>query len=118
MNPMRSRPWRTVILTVSGFALAWLIALLLAPFLPEYCNETPTGMSCTRAQIQTMAGYLTIGLGIATIVLGPVAGSLIDLYLNGARWETPRGTETIITNMPLVIGAIFLGVGVLTAATA
>lgn len=118
MKLMHSRPARTVILTVAGFALAWMVALIFAPLLPEYCAETPTGTACTQSQIQTMAGYLTIALGIGTIILGPVVGSLIDLYLHGAHWETPRGTETIITNMPLLVGAIFLGVGVLIAATA
>ena len=118
MNPMRNRIWRTIILTVVGFLAMFLIAVVFAPLLPEYCTETDTGNVCSRSQIQTMFGYLTIGLGIFTIILGPVVGSLVDLYLNGASWETPRGTENIITNMPLLIGAIYLGAGVLIAATA
>lgn len=118
MNPMRSRVWRTVILTLAGFVGAFVLALIFAPLLPEYCDETATGIVCTSTHIQTMTGYIIIALGIGTIILGPVAGSLIDVYVNGARWETPRGSESVITNMPLVIGAIYLASGVLIAATA
>lgn len=52
------------------------------------------------------------------MILGPIAGSFLDLLINGARWETPRGTESIITNMPILIGAIYLVLGVIIAATA
>jgi len=64
-----------------------------------------------------MAGYVTIALGLLTIVFGPIAGSMIDLALNGSKWETPRGSETVITNMPILVGAIYVVVGVLFVAT-
>jgi hypothetical protein len=64
-----------------------------------------------------MAGYLIVTLGFLTMILGPIAGSVLDLLINGAKWEMPRGRDTIVTNMPLLVGAIYLGVGVFTIAT-
>jgi hypothetical protein len=52
------------------------------------------------------------------MILGPIAGSILDIAINGARWEMPRGRDTIITNMPIAVGALFLAVGVFTIATA
>lgn len=52
------------------------------------------------------------------MILGPIAGSFLGLLINGAKWETPRGTESIITNMPILVGAIYLVLGVIIAATA
>ena len=65
-----------------------------------------------------MMGYLVIALGMLTIVFGPIAGSFIDLAINGANWETPRGRENVITNVPILIGAIYLGSGIAIVATA
>lgn len=118
MNLFRHRLARTVILTVLGYVVAFGLSAWLAPSWPEFCDGSVVGASCEAVSIQTMTGYLVIVLGVLTMILGPIAGSLIDLYVNGAQWETPRGTETIITNMPLLIGAIYLGTGVLIVATA
>lgn len=112
----RRRGPRTVVLTLAGLVAAFLGALVLGPALPEYCGDAGVG-PCDREQFQTLVGYLVIALGIGTIILGPVVGSLIHVYLHGAHWETPRGTETVITNMPLLIGAIYLGIGILVLAT-
>lgn len=65
-----------------------------------------------------MTGYLVIVLGVLTIVFGPIAGSFIDLLVNGAKWETPRGIENAITNVPLLVGIIYLVSGVVIAAAA
>jgi len=118
MNPLRSRPLRTVILTVLGFVLAFVLALILAPVWPGFCDGTVVGAACEPVDVRTMTGYLLVVVGILTMVFGPIAGSFIDLWINGAKWETPRGSESVITNMPLLIGAIYLGCGVLIAATA
>lgn len=109
---------RTILLTLLGYVVAFLVALFLAPRWPGFCDGTIVGAPCEPVDILTMTGYLLVGLGILTMVFGPIGGSLIDLWINGAKWETPRGSESIITNMPLLIGAIYLGSGVLLAATA
>lgn len=118
MNPFRSRPLRTVILTVIGFLATYGAALILAPAWPGFCDGTIVGADCETVGVRTMTGYLLVGLGLATMVFGPIAGSLIHLWIHGARWETPRGSESIITNMPLLIGAIYMASGLLLAATA
>ena len=114
----RSRPIRTVLLTLGGFALAWLIAFVFAPLWPGFCDGTIVGAPCDPVKTQTMMGYVVIALGILTMIFGPIAGSLIDLAVNGAKWETPRGTETVITNVPLLVAAVYLVSGVAIVATA
>lgn len=118
MRLMRSRPIRTVILTIAGFSVAWILAVVFAPLWPGFCDETIVGAACDPVKTQTMMGYLVIALGVLTIIFGPIAGSLIDLALNGANWETPRGTENVITNLPLLVGAVYLVSGVVIVATA
>lgn len=117
MNPFRSRLWRTIILFVAGIVLCFVIAAVFAPHWPGFCDGTIVGAACEAVAVQTMAGYLIITLGFLTIVLGPIAGSMLDIAINGAKWEVSRGRDTIVTNMPLLVGAIYLGVGVLTIAT-
>ena len=104
-------------LTALGLLVVFVIATFAAPAWPS-CEDAASGLPCEDITVQTMAGYLLIALGILTIIFGPIAGSLIDLYLNGAKWETPRGTENIITNMPILVGAIYLMVGLAVVATA
>lgn len=65
-----------------------------------------------------MAGYLMVGLGFLTMILGPIAGSFLDVLINGHNWETPRGSESVITNMPVVLGSVYLVLGVIIAASA
>ncbi|GMQ98761.1 MAG: hypothetical protein BMS9Abin17_1289 [Acidimicrobiia bacterium] len=117
MNPLRSRMWRTIILFSLGLAASFLIALIFAPLWPGFCDEAIVARPCESVHVQTMAGYVVIALGILTIIFGPIAGSMIDLAVNGSKWETPRGTETVITNVPILIGAIYVVVGVAVVAT-
>lgn len=118
MRLFRSRTWRTLILFVAGLGAAYVLARIFAPAWPGLCDDVIVGASCDAVAIQTMTGYLIVVLGIATIILGPIAGSLIDLAVNGHTWETPRGTENVVTNMPLLVGGIYLVIGVLVAASA
>ncbi len=117
MIPFRSRLWRTVILFFAGIAVSYLLASLLAPYWPAFCDGTIVGAPCEAVATRTMAGYLIIALGVLTVIVGPIAGSLLDVFINGAKWEMPRGRDTVITTIPLLVGAIYLGVGVFTVAT-
>jgi hypothetical protein len=118
MNPFMSRGIRTIILFVVGIAVSFVFSVVLTPVWPDFCSDATIGSPCDAVAVRTMAGYLLVGLGFLTMILGPIAGSFLDLLINGAKWETPRGTESIITNMPILIGAIYLVLGVIVAATA
>ncbi len=118
MNPFRSRTLRTLVLSLVGLGLSFLIAGVFAPYWPGFCDDTIVGAPCGAVTVQTMAGYLIIMLGILTIIFGPIAGSVLDLVINGAKWETPRGTESITTNMPILIGAIYIVIGVIVVTAA
>lgn len=118
MNPFRPRWLRTIILFLAGVGLVFLAARLLAPVWPGFCSDATVGSPCDAVDFRTMAGYLLVGLGFLTMILGPIAGSFLDVLINGHKWETSRGTESVITNMPVVLGAIYLVLGVVIAATA
>jgi len=118
MNPFRPRWLRTIILFLAGVGLVFLAARLLAPVWPGFCSDATVGSPCDAVDFRTMAGYLLVGLGFLTMILGPIAGSFLDVLINGHKWETSRGTESVITNMPVVVGAIYLVLGVVIAATA
>jgi hypothetical protein len=118
MNPLRPRWLRTIILFLAGIGLAFGTAQLLAPVWPGFCSGATVGSPCDAVAFQSMAGYLLVGLGFLTMILGPIAGSFLDVWINGHQWETSRGTESVITNVPVVVGAIYLVVGVVIAATA
>ena len=118
MNPLRPRLLRTIILFVAGFGLTFAAAHLLTPIWPNFCTVTTVGVPCSTVDTQRMTGYLMIGLGLVTMILGPIAGSFIDVAINGHKWETSRGTESVITNVPVVVGAAYMVLGLIIAATA
>jgi hypothetical protein len=105
-----------IILFALGVAASFIIAYFLTPVWPRFCSDATVGAPCDDVAVRRMAGYLMIALGMFTMILGPIAGSFLDLAINGAKWETPRGTESVITTIPIVIGAIYLALGVLVAA--
>ncbi|MEN8040700.1 MAG: hypothetical protein ABFR95_04265 [Actinomycetota bacterium] len=118
MNPFKDRLPRTIVLFILGIAGSFLIAWFLAPIWPGFCTDTTVGRPCGAVATQAMAGYLMIILGLLTMIFGPIGGSFLDLLINGHKWETSRGTESVITNIPILIGAIYLLLGLLIAATA
>jgi hypothetical protein len=117
-NPMHSRGPRTIILFLAGLAIAWITSRILVPWWPHFCDDTVAELACTPERYATAFGYTTIVFGVLTMLFGPIAGSFIDLLRNGANWETPRGTETVITNMPLLVGALYMAIGLARVMTA
>ena len=118
VNPFRYRLWRTIILFLAGIILCFGLAAVFARHWPAFCDGTIVGAPCEDVTVRTMAGYLIVTLGFFTMILGPIVGAVLDLLINGTKWEMPRGRDTIVTNMPLLVGAVYLGVGVFTIATA
>jgi hypothetical protein len=110
---MRDRTTRTIVLALAGLVVAYVIALFVMPIWPDFCDDSVAGSECDAERLQSMYGYVLIILGLATGLFGPIAGSLIHLLLNGAQWETPRGKESVITNIPLLVAVIYIGLGLL-----
>ncbi len=105
-------------LFVLGLAAAWLVSRYMVPRWPGFCDTTNIGTECAPVKYLTGFGYGVILLGMLTIVFGPMASSLLHVGIHGGDWETPRGTETVHTNLPLLIGGIYLGLGLFTVVIA
>lgn len=118
MEALRSRWLRTPVLFGAGVAAAWGVARLWAPHWPRFCDDVTIAEPCAAVAAQTMWGYLLMALGIVVMILGPVAGSLIELAVHGHRWETPRGRESATTNVPILAGGVYIALGIALAATA
>lgn len=110
-NPFRNRVVRTPFQFAAGLLLSYVVALYAVPRWPGFCDNAIVARPCEAVDFLTGFGYATIVLGIIMMVLGPVISSLLDLAINGNNWETPRGTETITSNMPILLGALYLGLG-------
>ncbi len=110
-NPMRDRVWRTIILTLSGLGAVGLIAWIAVPRWPGFCDGVIVGAACDPVKFLTGFGYGVIVLGLFTMIIVPIIGSMLDVALNGSNWETPRGTESATTNVPLLVGAIYMAIG-------
>lgn len=114
----RSRWVRTPVLFLAGVGAAYLTARLWAPHWPGFCSGITVDEPCSRVEVQTMTGYLVIALGFIVMIIGPIAGALIELIRHGHDWETPRGPETVVANLPIGVGLAFVLLGLLLAATA
>jgi hypothetical protein len=100
-----------------GFGLAALAARAFHPHYLPLCdriNSRP-GVQCTEVTVQSMIGLFVIGLGIITLMVVPVMSSLYHLIRYGHDWETPRGAESAITNLPILGGLIYLAAGAAVA---
>lgn len=118
MEALRSRLVRTPVTVAAGIALAYAIARIWAPHWPGFCQDITIEKPCGAVATQTMTGYLLMALGIVVMILGPIVGALIEVMVHGHHWETPRGRESVVTNLPIGLGAFYLVLGALLAATA
>jgi len=118
MPTLRSRWVRTPTLFALGVVGAYAIARIWVPYWPSFCDGITIQQPCTAVAVQTMTGYLIVALGLAVMILGPIVAALLELAIHGHRWETPRGRETVVTNLPIIIGLSYLVLGVAIAATA
>lgn len=105
-------------LFVIGFVAAYVIALIWAPHLPGFCGAVTVGRTCESAAVQTVMGYVLVAIGFVTMVFAPIAWAFLEIALHGGKWETQRGPETTVTNLPIAFGLMYMIVGVVLAATA
>jgi predicted PurR-regulated permease PerM len=125
MEAPRSRWIRFPLYMLAGFAFAAIAALLFHPHYLPLCERINSrqglgavpigGGSCRPISVLSMVGFFTIGLGLVTMLLVPIVSSLIQLVRHGHNWETPRGTESAMTNLPILGGFIYLAAGVTVA---
>ncbi len=120
MKALRSRWVRFPSYVLGGFAGATIGALLFQPHYLPLCDRinAQRGVQCSPVSAQAMIGFFVIGLGFITLVIVPIAASLIHLVRHGADWEMSRGTETAQTNLPILAGFIYLATGSLVALAA
>jgi hypothetical protein len=115
----KRRRWLVIsVMFVAGLGVALAIARIWAPHWPGFCQEITVQKPCEVVAVQTMTGYLLIAFGFATMFLVPIIWSLVQVAKSGHRWETERGPESIVTNLPIAAGIAYIAIGALLAATA
>ena len=113
MEALRSRWVRLPVYFVIGFGVAALLARLFHPHYLPLCNRinAQPGVDCRPIPLQAMVGLFVFGLGIFTMVVVPIISALYQLVKHGHDWEMARGTETAITNLPILAGLLYLATG-------
>ena len=113
MGVLKNRWVRFPIYMVVGFAAASGLATWFQPHYLSLCNRirVERGVECVPISVQSMIGMFVIGLGVISLVLVPIMSALIHLARHGHSWETPRGTESTLTNLPILAGFIYLAAG-------
>ena len=118
MSGRRSRWTAITVMFALGIVVALLIARFWVPHWPGFCQEITVQKPCEVVATQTMTGYLLIALGLLTMFLVPIVWSFAQIIRSGHQWETPRGPESIVTNVPIIAGIAYILIGALLAATA
>ena len=108
---------RRPLLFLTGVAVAFAVAAVIQPRWQDLClgfqaDATP----CAPISVGLMFGYLTIALGVLTVIFGPIINSFYRLYRYGQVWETSR-VETATGNVPIIVGLIYVVLGFAIAAT-
>lgn len=114
-----NRHVRRSLLFLAGLAIAVVVALITQPRWDGICANfnAGRGIPCSPMTFGVMYGYLVIGLGLFTMIFGPIINSLYRLYRYGQVWETSR-VETAIGNVPLITGIVYIVLGFVIAAVA
>jgi hypothetical protein len=110
---------RRPLLFLAGLGIAFSLAVTTQPRWDGICANfnAERGIPCSPMTFAVMFGYFVIGLGIFTMILGPIINSLYRLYRYGQVWETSRA-ETAIGNVPLIMGLVYVVLGFVIAAVA
>jgi hypothetical protein len=117
MEAFRSRWVRVPFLFALGLGAAAVAGRLASPRWVDYCTRVKNnGIPCEPIDVGTMTGYITIGLGIFVMVIGPIITSLVHVMVHGYDWESSR-VETVVSNLPIAVGLVYLVLGFVIAAT-
>lgn len=107
-----SRWIRVPLMVVVSFVVAALLALWFQDRWLSFCEafKEPDDFPCQPIGETRMVAYVTIGLGVVTMIFGPIINTLYRLARYGQPWETTRH-ETAVSNIPILVGLFYLGVG-------
>jgi len=108
-----SSRWIRVPLTIAvSFVVAALLALWFQDRWLSFCEafKQPGDFPCQPIGETRMVAYVTIGLGVVTMIFGPIVNTLYRLARYGQPWETTRH-ETAVSNIPILVGLFYLGFG-------
>lgn len=106
-------PWiRVPFLFVGSFVVAALLALWFQDRWFSFCEafKNPGDFPCQPIGEARMVAYVTIGLGVATMIFGPIINTLYRLARYGQPWETTRH-ETAASNIPILAGLLYMAIG-------
>lgn len=103
---------RVPILVAGTFLLGALFALWFQERWLRFCEtfKSPGDLPCQPIGDMRMVAYVTIGLGVVTMIFGPMLNTLYRLARYGQPWETTRH-ETVVSNIPILVGLFYLGLG-------
>jgi hypothetical protein len=103
---------RVPIFVATTFLVGALFALWFQDRWLSFCEafKEPGDLPCQPISNMRMVAYVTIGVGVLTMIFGPVINTLYRLARYGQPWETTRH-ETATSNIPILAGLLYLGIG-------
>lgn len=116
LRPLRrafeSRWIRVPILVAATFLIGAIFALWFQERWLRFCEafKSPGDLPCQPIGDVRMVAYVTIGLGVVTMIFGPMVNTLYRLARYGQPWETTRH-ETVVSNIPILVGLFYLALG-------
>jgi hypothetical protein len=107
-----SRWFRVPLIVAAAFVVGTLFAVWFQDRWLSFCEQfkDPGDLPCQPIGEMRMVAYVTIGLGVLTMIFGPMINTLYRLARYGQPWETTRH-ETAVSNIPIVAGLFYLALG-------
>lgn len=100
--------------TVVIVALAWFVSPRWVDFCTPF-NRRPA--PCAPIGTGRMIGYVSTGMGLVLMTVGPVITTLWRLFRDGYNWETSH-VEPAHVNLPIVLGLVYFIGGMLVVGVA
>ena len=109
--PVRKRILTWMAFVTGGLAAVLVFSLLVHPIYPETCQTiTSAAFPCDEVPFAAFLAYTLMLVGMAVWIIGPVVWALLGLR-RGYKWEQSR-TEPAEVNLIILIGFIYMGIGV------
>ena len=96
-----------------GTAVIVAVAWWLSPRWVDFCTPYNRRSSpCAPIGTTRMIGYVSTGVGLFLMTVGPVVTTIWRLFRDGYDWETSH-VEPAHVNMPIVFGIVYFIGGML-----